>query len=223
MGVDLSPIQPDWCPPNLRFHVDNFEDEWGYGSGFDFVHFRHVGLNIKKPAPLLASIYRCVAAPLGIADISLTTMSRNMNSGGWIEFQDLLADLHWQDGILGPDDALGRMSQLTKQSLKCLDFDTDLVERLPLDLEKAGFTNVHHKIFRVPVGTWPRSEKMRYFGLMAREVLVELLRPLGSKPFQALGIPQSDINAIVSEAEDAFYNLDRRIYSQFSIVYAQKP
>jgi SAM-dependent methyltransferase len=41
-GVDLSPIQPDWVPPNCRFHVDDYEDEWTYREDekFDYIHGR---------------------------------------------------------------------------------------------------------------------------------------------------------------------------------------
>ncbi|KAL7266005.1 NAD(+) salvage pathway protein, partial [Rhizina undulata] len=28
IGVDLSPIQPNWVPPSLKFEVDDIEDEW---------------------------------------------------------------------------------------------------------------------------------------------------------------------------------------------------
>lgn len=28
IGTDLSPIQPKWVPPNCRFEVDDFEQEW---------------------------------------------------------------------------------------------------------------------------------------------------------------------------------------------------
>ena len=57
VGVDLSPIQPDWCPPNLQFHVDNVEDEWAYGSGFDYVHLRHMCQILKSPGALLTTAY----------------------------------------------------------------------------------------------------------------------------------------------------------------------
>lgn len=146
-----------------------------------------------------------------------------MKSGGWIEFQDLLLNLRCDDDTMPQDYVLPKIPELTIQSLKSLDFDADFVNRVPLELENAGFINVRREIFKVPVGTWPRSEKMRYFGLMAREVLVELLKPLASKPFQSLGISQSDLNAMISEAEDAFDHLDYHIYVEFGIVYAQKP
>ncbi|RYP62591.1 hypothetical protein DL771_009670 [Monosporascus sp. 5C6A] len=160
---------------------------------------------MKSPATLLAAAYD------------------KTKSGGWIEFQDLLLNLSCDDDTLPPDYILPQIPQLTKESLRSLDFDVDFVDRLPLELERAGFINIRREVFKVPVGPWPRNEKMRYFGLMAREVLVELLRPLASKPFQSLGIPQSDLNAIISEAEDAFDHIDYHIYVEFAIVYAQKP
>lgn len=223
VGVDLSPIQPDWCPSNLRFHVDNFEDSWVYGSGFDYVHLRHMAVSIKDPTALLASIYEYVIACLILGYQVLTGPNRNMKSGGWIEFQDLLFNLRCDDETMPQDYVLPQIPKLTIQSLKSLDFDADFVDRVPLDLERAGFVNVRREIYKVPVGAWPRSEKMRYFGLMAREVLLELLRPLASKPFLSLNISQSDLNAMISEAEYALDHIDQHIYVEFGIVYAQKP
>lgn len=28
LGIDLSPEQPTWVPPNCKFEVDDFELEW---------------------------------------------------------------------------------------------------------------------------------------------------------------------------------------------------
>jgi hypothetical protein len=58
IGVDLSPIQPDWSPPNLRFHLDDFEDDWVYGNDLDYVHLRHTAFTIKNPARLLETAFK---------------------------------------------------------------------------------------------------------------------------------------------------------------------
>jgi hypothetical protein len=48
MGVDLSPIQPDWVPPNVRFMVDDVEDTWLRPKNYyDYVHSRHTVMAIK--------------------------------------------------------------------------------------------------------------------------------------------------------------------------------
>lgn len=28
LGVDLSPIQPSWIPPKLKFEIDDYEQTW---------------------------------------------------------------------------------------------------------------------------------------------------------------------------------------------------
>ncbi len=47
MGTDLSPIQPLWVPPNVRFIVDDAEDEW-LAPDYDLVHFRCVAIILKE-------------------------------------------------------------------------------------------------------------------------------------------------------------------------------
>jgi hypothetical protein len=57
LGVDLSPIQSPWVPPNLKFLVDDIEDEWLNGDNFDLVHLRHVLPWMKRTSFLLGNIY----------------------------------------------------------------------------------------------------------------------------------------------------------------------
>ncbi|KAF4624319.1 hypothetical protein G7Y89_g13853 [Cudoniella acicularis] len=48
LGVDLSPIQPVWAPPNVRFMVDDVESPWLHPrSHFDYIHSRHIVMAIR--------------------------------------------------------------------------------------------------------------------------------------------------------------------------------
>jgi len=40
LGVDLSPIQPLFIPPNVKFEVDDSEDTWTFSHKFDFIYSR---------------------------------------------------------------------------------------------------------------------------------------------------------------------------------------
>lgn len=54
LGVDLSPIQPNWIPPNVRFVVDDVESPWLYPRDhFDYIHSRHTVMAIKNWPRLL--------------------------------------------------------------------------------------------------------------------------------------------------------------------------
>lgn len=55
-GVDLSPIQPHWIPPNVEFIVDDIEDEWVHNNDYDFAHLRFVNTMIKDNRTLFRRI-----------------------------------------------------------------------------------------------------------------------------------------------------------------------
>lgn len=58
LGVDLSPIQPLWVPPNVRFIVDDVESPWAYPKNhFDLIHARHSAQSFKNFPKLLARAY----------------------------------------------------------------------------------------------------------------------------------------------------------------------
>jgi methylase of polypeptide subunit release factors len=41
IGTDLSPIQPTWVLPNVRFEIEDFNDEWTFKpNDFDYIHMR---------------------------------------------------------------------------------------------------------------------------------------------------------------------------------------
>jgi SAM-dependent methyltransferase len=77
-GIDLSPIQPSWIPPNLRFLVDDAESEWSHGrSRFDYVHARHVCMAIKDWPRLLEQAYECellINSPPRLCNFSSLTL-----------------------------------------------------------------------------------------------------------------------------------------------------
>ena len=37
VGIDLSPIQPTYAPPNCKWEIDDFENEWNFKQKFDFI------------------------------------------------------------------------------------------------------------------------------------------------------------------------------------------
>ncbi|KAK1980052.1 S-adenosyl-L-methionine-dependent methyltransferase [Colletotrichum cereale] len=40
VGVDLSPVQTEFVPPNVKFEVDDTEEPWTYHMSFDYIHTR---------------------------------------------------------------------------------------------------------------------------------------------------------------------------------------
>lgn len=51
LGIDLTPIQPLWVPPNVEFIVDDCEQDWLLDN-VDLAHFRFMAM-ILKDVPLV--------------------------------------------------------------------------------------------------------------------------------------------------------------------------
>ena len=133
LGTDLSPIQPGWVPPNLKFMVDDVEDEWPFPSNakFDFIHGRGMAGSIRD-WPRLYS--QCL---------------ENLRPGGWLEMQE------YESVSSSDDDSLGRCHHLLQ-----LSGQLDVAGRIfgktmneaPLHkqhLMDAGFQNVMDDVFKV--------------------------------------------------------------------------
>ncbi|KAF9767275.1 hypothetical protein IL306_000179 [Fusarium sp. DS 682] len=68
IGTDLSAVQPDWVPPNLKFEIDDCTKPWTWDANtFDFVHMRYLFGAIKDWKALFKEAYNAV------------------KPGGWVE------------------------------------------------------------------------------------------------------------------------------------------
>lgn len=60
LGVDLSANMPTFVPPNVRFEVDDLEDEWVFANSFDYIHSRYMAGSIKDWPNLMRQCYKFV-------------------------------------------------------------------------------------------------------------------------------------------------------------------
>lgn len=59
IGTDLSLIQPNWVPPNLRFDIDDAELDWTFEpNSFDFIHNRNFVCSIRNWPRLIGQAYK---------------------------------------------------------------------------------------------------------------------------------------------------------------------
>ena len=68
IGIDLSPTQADWVPPNVYFEVDDMEEPWTYSQKFDFIHAKWLVGSVRDFPKLMRETYD------------------NLNPGGWCEY-----------------------------------------------------------------------------------------------------------------------------------------
>lgn len=60
IGTDISPNQPTWVPPNVRFELDDATQDWIYAANdFDYIHMRYLLGSIPDWRRLLKQAFRC--------------------------------------------------------------------------------------------------------------------------------------------------------------------
>lgn len=57
-GIDLSPIQPTWIPPNARFEVEDYNTDWVGGEKYDLIHARELLGTVPDWRQMYINVYR---------------------------------------------------------------------------------------------------------------------------------------------------------------------
>lgn len=132
IGMDLSPIQPRWVPPNLKFEIDDAEATWTYPYKFDFIFLRGMGGSIKDIPRLLRQAYV------------------NLNPGGWIEWHEYETTIQSRDGPLNEETShVAKWLKNVHEGARKFGKDLNIAPTLKSAIEKAGFVEVEEKIYEV--------------------------------------------------------------------------
>ncbi|KAG5803311.1 hypothetical protein H9Q74_011768 [Fusarium xylarioides] len=137
IGVDLSPIQPAFVPPNLRFIIDDIDEDWEYGQPFDYIHSRMMVFSIKNWKDYICKIFN------------------NLKPGGYVEIQETGGIILSDDGTLTPDYALSKWCNLLGEAFLKLGSTSIEFDEIKAIMQEVGFVNVVDKRFKWPTNSWP--------------------------------------------------------------------
>ncbi|KAK7409266.1 hypothetical protein QQX98_008576 [Neonectria punicea] len=183
IGIDLSPSQPQFAPPNVRFEVDDFEDEWTYSKPFNYIHSRMNNSSISNWEEYVRKSFN------------------HLSPGGYIEFQEFTLPLS-DDGTLDPSHTLHKaMYHLGEAASKLNHSFIDLNTIKPM-LQKAGFQDVHEYHYKWPSNTWPRDAHYKELGAWNHQNIVTGLQGfLMAALTRGLGWKAEDVNVLAAEAK----------------------
>lgn len=87
-----------------------------------------------------------------------------MEPGGWAEFQDFDLQYYSEDGSLALDDPLLFWISTLLDAARSLNRDPNPGSKLEGWVKDAGFKNIVHKKYRVPIGPWAKDPTMKEVG-----------------------------------------------------------
>jgi len=147
LGIDLSPIQPSFTPPNCKFEIDDVTSPWTWpDSHFDFINIRSLYGSIGDWPALYAQIYK------------------HMQPGGCLHQLEMSIQFKSDDGTLLPDNVLSQWSDVFHEASKKFGKSFYEVWSLSNYIRNTGFENVDEKVYKVPVNGWPADPHMKELG-----------------------------------------------------------
>ncbi|RPA71499.1 S-adenosyl-L-methionine-dependent methyltransferase [Ascobolus immersus RN42] len=154
IGIDVSPVQPSFVPPNVRFEIDDFESPtWTYSDDqkFDFIHIRTLIGSVKDWPTFLKRVHDNLA-PGGYVEVVESDISGAFSSDGTFE-KSILKEL----------------TDLLDTACKKVGARMDVAPELHKLLKQAGFNKLEETKMQIPLGTWPKDERYKKLGLVFAE------------------------------------------------------
>ncbi|OQD75097.1 hypothetical protein PENDEC_c008G04625 [Penicillium decumbens] len=158
-GIDLSPIQPSWVPPNCRFEVDDFEQPWSYNEPLDYIHGRELAGAIRDHEQLFIQAFG------------------NLKPNGWFEMATMEPNTWSDDGTHLNATCLLESVKHIHASSKMFGKDMDAASSWKGLMEKAGFVNVQEVVYKLPQGPWPKDPKLKELGKYHQLNMLEAMPP----------------------------------------------
>ncbi|KAK4189415.1 putative methyltransferase [Podospora australis] len=205
LGIDLSPIQPQWVPPNVKFMIDDAEDEWASGSNWDYAHLRGMSIVFRNLQKVIDQIYQ------------------NLKPGGYIEFQESHGRPQCDDSSMSSSDVMLQFYNLCVEALAKFGMDLNAPQTVGDLLTKAGFVNVTCVKRKIPVGVWPRDKTMRLIGLYVRETALQSLPSLTKAFEKGLGMSATEREVWAAKVKEAAMDSAVHRFYYFYFWWGQKP
>ncbi|UZP39241.1 hypothetical protein NXS19_007057 [Fusarium pseudograminearum] len=206
IGVDLSPIQPSFVPPNLRFIIDDMEEEWQYSNLFDYVHSRMMNSSVDNWENYATKIYD------------------NLEPGGYVELQEIDIFIASDDNTISKSHNLYRWAELLQEASDKLGRPYFKPSGLKDVLTKVGFEDVKEYKFKWPTNQWAKDAKHKELGMWNNENANYFLEGVAIAPLtRALGWTREEVAVFIAGARKELN--DTRIHAYWPIisVYGRKP
>lgn len=208
IGIDLSPIQPNYVPTNLEFEIADADEDWTFSQKFDLIYTRLLNDYTLKDWP---HFYR--------------EAFKSLRPGGWVEGHEFSYIRQSDDDSLPADSCIAEWERKWTEGINRAGLpgpcDPTVMTR---QMMEAGFVNITVLNLKWPVGPWPKDPKLKECGLFTMAMLIEHWYGLSVKVFtQSLGWTNEELEILLAECRYELRKKSIHGYWPLYVVYGQKP
>ncbi|KAI8213536.1 putative methyltransferase tdiE [Colletotrichum sp. SAR 10_76] len=184
--------------PNVKFEIDDIEEEWTYSQPFDYIHSRFMTSSISSWKEYLTKCYD------------------NLSPGGYVELQEAEMDPQADDGSFPPDCALARFAILLKEA--AAKFGRVFIEppKLKPLMAEVGFEDVTLVRYKWPINDWPKDPRWKELGAWNLENNLGAAESLAMAPLtRAHEWSRAEVEVFLTEVRQDLRN--RAIHGYFPL------
>jgi hypothetical protein len=176
------PLKPSSVPPNLRFEINDAEDDWVFPQKFDYIHGRALLSCFKNPKQVINQTFSSLVP------------------GGYLELQDVGCPFKY----IGPPPT---NSPFYRWNNLCVEGSTKLgrpwtnVQYYKRWMEEIGFEDVVEETFYWPCGTWAKGKYFKQIGAIVRQNFLNGAEGMSLKVIGSLGWTAEQIRELVVEVK----------------------
>ena len=122
------------------------------------------------------------------------------------------------------DYALAKWLDLLIEALAVLGLDMNRARKHAELMRNAGFINVEERIFKVPIGSWPKNQSMKLIGLYMRTVIYDGLQGISLGPLtRGLKWQSEEVEVLLAGVRKSLMDSSQHTYFTTNMIYGQKP
>ncbi|KAI1436394.1 S-adenosyl-L-methionine-dependent methyltransferase [Xylaria sp. CBS 124048] len=209
IGTDISPSQPEWVPPNLKFEIEDCTQPWTYPPNiFDFVHLRYLFGSISDWESLYEEAFKAC------------------KPGGWVEALEPSVNIKSDDGSVREGTALYDWGRLFNEASAKAGRSMSIVDdgTVSKAFRKAGFVNITSRPFKLPATSWPLDKELKEVGAFSQLTMEQDLDGYAMLLFtQALGWTHAEVTIYLARIRKEMRDMRFKPYFLVEVVYGRKP
>ncbi|KAG4440779.1 hypothetical protein IFR05_003766 [Cadophora sp. M221] len=206
LGIDISPDQPSYVPPNATFEIDDLEEPWSFSETFDYIHSRMMTGSFENWPRFFKQAFE------------------NTNPGGYIEVSDICFPIRCDDDTLPANSSLLAWATQQLNGSKVIHRALDATKNHEAELLRVGYTDVTVKYFVWPMNRWPKDPKYKEMGIWNCENFTSGLSGISMALFtRVFGWTPEQLEVFLVDVRKDMK--DTRIHAYWPIytIYARKP
>jgi hypothetical protein len=182
-------------------------DEWVFTHKFDYIHTRiTAGCWSDMRTQIIAQAFA------------------NLEPGGYFEAQELLAHPLSDDDTLLPSSPLAKWMEDIHAASDEADRDIRFAPLIKTWLVEAGFVDVQERVFKVPLGGWPRGRHWKHIGLLWQRNMLNGLSAFSLGLLSRFrGLSKEEIELGLVGVRRDLFDQGIHAYQTLYVVWGRKP